>query len=315
MNPKYPDCNSHKINSMKLKITLALLAALSIGAFSYFYFKHKPSESVSGDSAIITTKASEANSKKDEILIEGGKFSRPNPETGKSDMIEIRSFYLDKYLTTVGEFDAFVKATGYVTEADKFGNSAILESGGWVLKDGANYWYPFGRDKAKAETNHPVTQVSWNDAVAYAKWKGKRLPTEAEWEYAATNRGKDIYKYAWGNSITENGKYLANVWNGPFPAQNTKEDGYEFTSPVGSFPANKLGLYDIGGNVWEFTSDIIQPTPEQAVEDKSTRRPTKGASFTTDIENDPDALLFNHSSTTPETGVFHIGFRLAGDKK
>lgn len=259
---------------------------------------------------------SESSNKADKsaILIEGGSYTRQNPETGKSEEVKVASFYLDKNLTTVAEFSEFVNKTGYVTEAQKFGNSAVLEAGAWALKEGANYLYPLGRDKPKAEANHPATQVSWNDAVAYANWKGKRLPTEKEWEFAATNRGKNVYKFAWGDKIVANGAYLANTWQGPFPSQNTKEDGFEGTSPVGSFAPNALGLYDIGGNVWQFTSDSIQPTPQQAAEDPTLRRPLKGASFATDIVNDKDAEVFHHSSTTPETGVFHTGFRLAKDK-
>jgi len=253
--------------------------------------------------------------KSEEILIEGGKFVRINSETGQNKEITIKSFYLDKNLTTVAEFAEFVKKTGYVTEADKFGNSAILETGNWALKDGANYWYPHGKDKSKAESNHPVTQVSWNDAVAYAKWKGKRLPTEAEWEYAATNKGKSNINFPWGNDLIANGKYLANTWQSPFPTQNTKLDGYEFTSPVGAFPPNALGLNDIGGNVWEWCSDTIPPTPQEAAQDPALRRPTKGASYLTDIKNDPGATIFGRSSTTPETGICHTGFRLAKDIK
>ena len=247
------------------------------------------------------------------VLIEGGTYTRQHPETGKSEEVKVASFYLDKYLTTVAEFDEFVKKTGYVTEAQKFGNSAILEGGNWTLKEGADYLYPLGRDKAKAESHHPVTQVSWNDAIAYAKWKGKRLPSEKEWEFTATNRGKNDYKFAWGDKIAVNGTYLANTWQGPFPSQNTKEDGFESSSPVGSFAPNPLGVYDIGGNVWQLTSDTISPTPQQAAEDPTLRRPLKGASFATDIVNDKDAEVFHHSSTTPETGVFHTGFRLAKD--
>src|ERR1035437_10196965 len=138
------------------------------------------------------------------VLINGGFFNRPNTQTGETEKLTINSFYLDRNLTTVAEFDEFVKKTGYVTEADKFGNSAVFVSGNWELVDGADYLYPFGKDKAKAELNHPVTQVSWNDAVAYAKWKGKRLPTEAEWEFAATNGGKSNRVYPWGNDLRLN---------------------------------------------------------------------------------------------------------------
>ena len=253
--------------------------------------------------------------KNEDVLINGGEFIRPNTKTGENENIKVKSFYLDKNLTTVAEFDEFVKKTGYVTEAEKFGNSAVFEAGNWLLKDGANYRYPFGKEKEKAESNHPVTQVSWNDAVAYAKWKGKRLPTEAEWEFAATNRGKNNTRFPWGNNLISNGKYLANTWQGNFPVENTKLDGYVYTSPVGAFPLNELGLTDIGGNVWQWCSDTIEPTREEAQQDPSLRRPIKGASYLTDVQVDKDAIVFGHSSSTPETGICHTGFRLAKDAK
>lgn len=256
--------------------------------------------------------SSEVQKSSNDVFIEGGEYTRTDDQ-GKKEKVKVVSFFLDKNLTTVAEFEAFTKATNYVTDAEKFGNSAILDNGQWTLKEGANYLYPFGREAGKADGNHPVTQVSWNDAIAYAKWKNKRLPSEKEWEFAATNRGKEIGTYAWGNSIESKGKYLANTFQGSFPNTNSAQDGYVYTSPIGTFPANKLGLYDIGGNVWQYTSDILAPTAEQAQQDPSPRHPLKGASFITDLAQDKDALLFHHSSTTPETGVFHTGFRLARD--
>lgn len=252
---------------------------------------------------------------KNEILISGGILNRPNSKTGGIDNVTIKSFFFDKNLTTVAEFDEFVKKTGYISEADKFGNSAVWVSANWELVDGADYLYPFGKDKPKAQPNHPVTQVTWNDAVAYAKWKGKRLPTEVEWEFAATNRGKSKSVFPWGSDLILNGKYQANVWQGTFPTENTKLDGYEFTSPVGTFPANELGFNDMGGNVWQWCSDTISPTTQQAEQDPSLRHPIKGASFLTDVINDSEATIFGHSSSTPETGICHTGFRLAKDAK
>jgi sulfatase modifying factor 1 len=248
-----------------------------------------------------------------EILINGGKLLRPNSETGKTEEINIKSFYIDKDLTTVGEFDEFVKKTAYVSEADKFGNSAVLIAGNWELVDGANYLYPSGKDKAKAGPNYPVTQVSWNDAVAYAKWRGKRLPSEVEWEFAATNRGRSKKVFPWGNDLRLNDKYQANVWQGTFPTENAKLDGYEFTSPVGVFPANELGINDMGGNVWQWCADVVKPSPEEAQQDPALRRPTKGASYLTDVLNDQGARIFGRASSTPETGICHTGFRLVKD--
>lgn len=306
---------------MKKQVIAAVLLATTMGAeygcVSQTSSQEKDSSpQIQGTEATVatTTNASDTVKKADnEVWIEGGEYER-STDQGKKEKVKVASFFLDKNLTTVAEFEAFVKTTGYVTDAEKFGNSAFLDQGQWALKEGANFRYPFGKEAKKAEANHPVTQVSWNDASAYAKWKGKRLPTEHEWEFASTNRGKSIQKYAWGNAAQTNGKYLANTFQGTFPQTNTVLDGYENTSPVGTFPANALGLFDLGGNVWQFTSDVIVPTAEQAQEDPSPRHPLKGGSFITDLEKDPDALLFHHSSTTSETSVFHTGFRLAKDK-
>lgn len=278
--------------------TLTAIALILTLCFSFSYIKNK-----------------ELINQETEILVPAGKLIKKNTQTGVNDTILLKAFYLDKYLTTVAEFDEFVKETGYKTDAEKFGNSIVLVNGNWELVNGANYLYPFGTNNVKAKLNHPVTQVSWNDAVEYAKWKGKRLPTEAEWEYAATNGGIDYTEFPWGNELVLNGKYLANVWEGSFPYQNTTLDRFEYTSPVKSFPATLLGFYDMGGNVWQWCSDEVEPTAQEALQDTSLRRVTKGASFLTDITLDPNARTFGHSSTTPETGICHTGFRLARNTK
>ncbi len=307
------------INSIKLSayVGLATFTLLAVGCSKGSSAESNKADSstvsASGNTAPAAVGATSSSLKSDERLIKGGSFTRLLDD-GKT-VVTVNSYYLDKKLTTVEEFDEFVKKTNYTTEADKFGNSAVLQDGNWTLKEGANYWYPLGKDKPKATANHPVTQVSWNDVVAYAKWKGKRLPTEVEWEYAATNAGATNFKFPWGNDVEVNGKYVANTFQGTFPSDNTALDGFEFTSPVGYYPANELGLFDIGGNVWEFTANPIPPTPEQAAQDPSLRIPLKGGSFATDFSKDADALIFHHSSTTPETGVFHTGFRLARDDK
>lgn len=116
-------------------------------------------------------------------------------------------------------------------------NSGVLnlETGQWILAEGANWKYPLGKKGPEAEANHPVTQVSWNDANAYAEWAGRRLPSEIEWEYAAKNGKNSGNTYSWGNQLEEKGSYKANVWQGSFPIKNTVDDGFLYTSPVEEF--------------------------------------------------------------------------------
>ena len=230
--------------------------------------------------------------------------------------VKIKPFFIDKNLVTVADFEAFVKATGYQTQAEKFGNSAVFnyERQEWEMVDGADYHFPFGPGKDKSLPDHPVTQISWNDAKAYADWKGKRLPTAAEWEWAASSAGKTEGDYSWGDKLIENGKYKANTWQGEFPVKNTKEDGFNATSPVGHFGANPIGLTDMGGNVWQWTADIVKPTAEEALSDTTSRIVTKGGSFLCDPNVCHGFKIKGKSSTTPETGLSHTGFRCVQSK-
>ena len=154
------------------------------------------------------------------ISFPGGTFTMGSndglPQERPAHQVTVKAFRIDKHPITVKEFRKFVKATSYKTDADNFGNSGVFsfETYGWELKNGVNWEYPMERTMAVAEDNHPVNNVSWRDAEAYASWAGKRLPTEAEWEYAARCGGKANSKYSWGNELIVNGKYKANVWQG-----------------------------------------------------------------------------------------------------
>ena len=249
----------------------------------------------------ITSANSRLNSN-GEVFVEGGAYG-----SGKS----IESFVMDKNLVTVEDFTTFVQATGYVTDAERYGNAGVFNQalGSFEAVEGAYFKYPFGKSQPKAELNHPVTQVSWNDAVAFAKWKGKRLPTKAEWEYAASNRYESSTQYSWGNDLVENGKFKANTWQGSFPFANTKDDGYAFTSPVGVFGENKIGLSDMGGNVWQWCSDSIEAPAYERIIDPSLRRILKGGSFLCDPMVCHGYQVQGESNSTPETSMAHIGFR------
>ena len=197
--------------------------------------------------------------------------------------VTVPGFWMDRHPVTVEEFRRFVKATGYVTVAERPLDRAdypdadpdLLVPGSLVfhrtsgpvdLRDYRNWWayvpgacwrHPEGPGSdCRRRERHPVTHVAYEDARAYAAWAGKELPTEAEWEYAARG-GLDGAVYAWGNEFAPDGVMMANTWQGEFPWQNLLTDRYERTSPVGAFPPNGYGLYDVTGNVWEWTCDYF----------------------------------------------------------
>ncbi|MFN4147042.1 MAG: formylglycine-generating enzyme family protein [Runella sp.] len=243
------------------------------------------------------------------------------PHERPSFWAKVAPFWMDTHPVTVAEFRRFVEATGYQTEAEKFGNGGIIdESTGqqWILKDGATWHHPLGLDSPAAPADHPVTQVSWNDANAYAQWAGKRLPCEIEWEHAARNARNSQTIYPWGNDIQSGGQYKANIWQGKFPVKNFNEDGFLYTSPVGKFGKTPLGLTDMSGNVWEWQSNwkfnyealFRSPLREG---DVANERAERGGSFLCEPSWCHGYRVSGRSSSTPETSLFHVGFRCVKD--
>ncbi len=260
------------------------------------------------------------------VLIPAGSFDMGTddamPFEGPVHRVTVKGFWIDEHEATVGEFRQFVDATGYKTEAEKFGWSAVfdIKSGEWMRVDGATWQYPEGGSTAAAP-DEPVTQVSWNDANAYAKWAGKRLPTEAEWEYAARG-GLEGKKYSWGDELWPGGKPVANWWQGTFPDNNTGEDGFIGRATVGSFAPNGFGLYDTGGNVWEWAADWFEPNyyrtspkadpkgPEQGEE-----RVIRGGSWMCAENFCTNYRTAARSHATPDSGMNNLGFRCVKDSE
>ena len=229
--------------------------------------------------------------------------------------VQVNSFYIDKTPVTVADFRRFIKSTGYLTDAEHFGNAGVFnyQKGQWELVQGATWQYPFGPDGPEARGNHPVTQVSWNDALAYAEWAGKRLPSEAEWEYAARCGGKSRTRFSWGDHLVIDGKYQANVWQGSRLTDSQGADGFVYTSPVGYYGETSCGLSDMGGNVWNWCADIYTSYPGGV----STGRPDpnvrviRGGSFFFDANGEYSYTVSSRSMNSIETSLFNTGFRCA----
>ena len=228
----------------------------------------------------------EADSRADMIFVPGGEFhmgsDKHYPEEAPVHRVNVDAFWIDRAPVTNRHFRKFVNATKHVTFAEiapraedypgalpymlKAGSLVFSPPKGpvdlkdwsqwWRFKFGADWRRPYGpRSSISGMDDHPVVHVAYRDAEAYARWAGKELPTEAEWEFAARG-GLDGAEYAWGDELTPGGKHMANTWQGAFPQQNLKQDGFEHTSPVRSFPPNGYGIYDMIGNVWEWTTDF-----------------------------------------------------------
>jgi len=244
---------------------------------------HTPSTSIPGSSPSI-----EGGDGTDSVWIPGGTFlmgsDRHYPEEAPAHKVMVGGFRMDRHAVTNRQFRRFVEETGHVTLSEKparaedypgalpelLAPSSVVfmkpvtpvdmrnAYNWWTYVKGADWRHPRGPESSlDGLDDHPVVHVGFDDAEAYAAWAGKALPTEAEWEYAARG-GLEGAEYVWGDEYMPDGKAMANTWQGPFPYQNSLVDGFEWTSPVATFPANAYGLYDMAGNVWEWTTDWYQ---------------------------------------------------------
>jgi formylglycine-generating enzyme len=277
------------------------------------------------------------------------------PDTLPVHAVTVDGFWMDAAPVTNAEFRKFVEATGYATVAERQPNpedfpgvpqeklvagSAVFTPplsavsldnflNWWKYVPGANWKHPEGPGSdLSGRADHPAVQIAWEDAAAYAKWAGKRLPTEAEFEFAARG-GLDRNHYAWGDELKPGGKWPANIWQGRFPWRNREEDGYARTSPVTAFPPNGFGLYDMGGNVWQWCADWYRPDyfetlaagggvarnpqgPEDSFDPQEpgvAKRVQKGGSFLCSDEYCTRYLVGSRGKGAPDSGGSNTGFR------
>lgn len=287
------------------------------------------------------------------IKIKGGSFEMgtddaregfPSDRETPKTLVTVADFSIGKYPVTNAEFHDFFLATGYVTEAERYGNSHVFhlaldaQPDGETIKqnsqrlNGSDWWYEVpdaswrkpegGHSSIKERMDHPVVHVSWNDAQAYCAWAGKRLPTEAEWEYAARG-GTNGQAFPWGKELEEGGQFHANTFQGDFPQTNTAADGFLTTAPVHSYQANGYGLYQVIGNVWEW---CLNPgrVPLEHFQKKSTlewRRENnepsqqlyalRGGSFLCHPSYCRRYRLAGRNSNTANSSALNMGFRVA----
>ncbi|GMW02062.1 MAG: hypothetical protein AMXMBFR84_31980 [Candidatus Hydrogenedentota bacterium] len=261
------------------------------------------------------------------------------PADGEGPVREVTlsPFYVDVASVTNKQFDRFVKASGYQTEAERFGWSFVFHLllspealqkvkvrvpgvEWWCKVPGADWRHPEGRGSSiRDRMDHPVVHVSWNDAASYAAWAGKRLATEAEYEYAARG-GLEQKTYPWGDELTPGGKHYCNIWQGHFPRMNTQEDGYLGTAPARSFPPNGYGLFNMSGNVWEWCWDWWSPDYHLNGSRQNPKGPPsgpakvmRGGSFLCHESYCNRYRVSARTANTPDSATSNMGFRCVVD--
>ena len=273
------------------------------------------------------------------VYIPGGKYVTGTTEDDQDailldgeairEEVTIKPFYLGETPVTNAQFAQFVEATGYVTEAETFGWSFVFHifvtkeleadvigapetTPWWRAVNGAYWRHPEGRFSSIDERlDHPVVHVSWNDAQAYANWANKRLPTEAEWEYAAASGVNDV-KFPWGHELEQDGKHHANVWQGDFPNANNGADGFVGTAPGNAYEPNDFGLYTMIGNIWEWSADTFTTRFPDFKPDEFVKL-IKGGSYLCHASYCNRYRIAARTFNTIDSSTGHMGFRVAYD--
>ena len=257
-------------------------------------------------------------------LLDGGEFlmgsedrwAYPGDGEGPVRRVRLDPFWIDTRAVSNHEFARFVDAAGYETEAERFGWSfvfggllpddfpptrAVAQAPWWRQVEAADWRRPEGpHSDIEDRAEHPALHVTWNDAQAYCAWAGKRLPTEAEWEYAARG-GLEGRAFPWGDELEPGGEHRMNVWQGVFPAENTLADGHYGTCPVDAYPANGYGLHNVTGNVWEWCADWFTQ--------RGTHRTSRGGSYLCHESYCRRYRVAARNALTPESSSGNVGFR------